>query len=186
MVLDTLTNLPSYNALNSHFAKVCAYLKEAHLSGLPEGRYPIDGDNAYLMISERDLKKPADAALEVHDRYIDIQIVLSGREGFGWKDRSRCAAPRGAMNTEKDVMFYDDEPSTYFTLGEGEIGIFFPPGCACAVGGRRPREKGGGQGESGVTGRNREGKPGSFAESVGIGLLARLKFLKTYKHIKSW
>ena len=29
MVLDTLTNLPSYNALNSHFAKVCAYLKEA-------------------------------------------------------------------------------------------------------------------------------------------------------------
>mgnify|MGYP003204618341 CR=1 FL=1 len=92
MVLDTLTNLPSYNALNSHFAKVCAYLKEAHLSGLPEGRYPIDGDNAYLMISERDLKKPADAALEVHDRYIDIQIVLS----------------------------------TYFTLGEGEIGIFFP------------------------------------------------------------
>lgn len=56
MVLDTLTNLPSYNALNSHFAKVCAYLKEAHLSGLPEGRYPIDGDNAYLMISERDLK----------------------------------------------------------------------------------------------------------------------------------
>ena len=126
MVLDTLTNLPSYNALNSHFAKVCAYLKEAHLSGLPEGRYPIDGDNAYLMISERDLKKPADAALEVHDRYIDIQIVLSGREGCGWKDRSRCAAPRGAMNTEKDVMFYDDEPSTYFTLGEGEIGIFFP------------------------------------------------------------
>ena len=104
MVLDTLTNLPSYNALNSHFAKVCAYLKEAHLSGLPEGRYPIDGDNAYLMISERDLKKPADAALEVHDRYIDIQIVLSGREGFGWKDRSSCAAPRGAMNTEKDVM----------------------------------------------------------------------------------
>ena len=30
------------------------------------------------------------------------------------------------MNTQKDVMFYDDEPSTYFTLGEGEIGIFFP------------------------------------------------------------
>ena len=105
MVLDTLTNLPSYNALNSHFAKVCAYLKEAHLSGLPEGRYPIDGDNAYLMISERDLKKPADAALEVHDRYIDIQIVLSGREGFGWKDRSRCAAPRGAMNTERTLCF---------------------------------------------------------------------------------
>ena len=76
MVLDTLTNLPSYNALNSHFAKVCAYLKEANLSGLPEGRYPIDGDNAYLMISERDLKKPADAALEVHDRYIDIGIFF--------------------------------------------------------------------------------------------------------------
>ncbi len=126
MVLDTLINLPFYSEMNSHFVKVWTYLKETDLSNLPEGRYPIDGDNAYLTISERDLKKPMDAALEAHDRYIDIQIVVSGHEGFGWKDRSHCTAPRGAMNTEKDVLFYSDEPSTYLTIGAGEMGIFFP------------------------------------------------------------
>ena len=123
MVLDTLTTRLSYNAGANRLRRI-AYLKEAHLPVCPKAGIRRRCGPAYPTIGER--TKPADAALEVHDRYIDIQIVLSGREGFGWKDRSRCAAPRGAMNTEKDVMFYDDEPSTYFTLGEGEIGIFFP------------------------------------------------------------
>ncbi len=126
MVLDSITDLAAYGALNRHFATVCAYLEQHLLADLSEGKYPIDGENVYVAISERDLKKPADAALEAHDRYIDIQVVLEGREGFGWKKRSLCAAPRGEMNQEKDVIFYNDVPETYFTLGPGEMGIFFP------------------------------------------------------------
>ena len=119
MVLDSITDLAAYGALNRHFATVCAYLEQHSLADLSEGKYPIDGDNVYVAISERDLKKPADAALEAHDRYIDIQVVLE-------KKRSLCAAPRGEMNQEKDVIFYNDVPETYFTLGPGEMGIFFP------------------------------------------------------------
>ncbi len=126
MVLDSFANLGYYAPLNPHFKKVVDYLKKTDLKALPEGRYDIDGDNAFVLISERDLKKPADAALEAHDAYIDIQVVITGREGFGWKDRALCTAPRGAMDTTKDIIFYDDTPSTYFELGEGEIGIFFP------------------------------------------------------------
>ncbi len=126
MIVDSLANLDFYGPLNSRFAKALAYLRGVDLKTLPEGKYEIDGDEVYMMISERDLKKKDDAAMEAHDRYIDIQVVVDGHEGFGWKYRSECTAPRGEMNTVKDIIFYDDEPSTYFALKAGEAAIFFP------------------------------------------------------------
>lgn len=126
MILDSLANMEAYAALNSRFPQVFETLRKTNLSALAEGRYPIDGDESFMLISERDLKAPADAAMEAHDEYIDIQIVISGSEGFGWKDRTLCVAPRGEMDTTKDILFFDDAPSTYFTLGEGESAIFFP------------------------------------------------------------
>lgn len=126
MILDSLANIEFYNSMNPHFSKVCAYLKKTDLKNLAEGKYEIDGDNAFLMIVEKELKKPADAALEIHNEYIDIQVVIKGAEGFGWKDRTLCTAPRGEYAADKDILFYDDRPSTYVTLNGGEIAIFFP------------------------------------------------------------
>lgn len=126
MILDSLANIELYNSMNKHFAKTCEYLRSVDLTTLAEGKYPIDGDNVFMLVNERDLKKPADAALEIHNEYIDIQIVVKGTEGFGWKDRALCTAPRGEYSAEKDILFYEDKPSTYFTLNGGEIAIFFP------------------------------------------------------------
>lgn len=126
MILDSLANLDFYGPLNGRFAKALAYLRGADLEALEEGKYEIDGEEIYMMISERELKNKADAAMEAHDRYIDIQVVITGREGFGWKDRSLCTAPRGEMNTAKDILFYDDAPTTYVELSAGQAAIFFP------------------------------------------------------------
>ncbi|MFI3266572.1 MAG: YhcH/YjgK/YiaL family protein [Rikenellaceae bacterium] len=126
MVIDSLCNLAFYNSLNPRFEKVVEYFKSTDVAALAEGKYEIDGSDIFINIVERDLKKPEDAALEVHDDYIDIQVVLSGRESFGWKKRCACEQPRGEMNTEKDILFYDDASDMYFTLGEKEMSILFP------------------------------------------------------------
>lgn len=126
MVVDSMANLEFYSALNSRFAKAFEALRKADLKNMEEGKYPIDGDNIFMLISERELKKPEDAAMEVHDKYIDVQVVLSGTESYGWKDRAQCTAPRGVMDTEKDCLFYDDKPTTYVTLQGGQFAIFFP------------------------------------------------------------
>ncbi len=126
MVLDSLALSGDYVSLGKHLAKAFDYVRKTDLLSLAEGRYEVDGDNIFALVNERDLKKPADAALEVHDKYIDIQIVLRGEEGFGWKTRKDCTSPRGEFSTEKDILFYDDKPSTYFTLKAGEFAIFFP------------------------------------------------------------
>lgn len=126
MILDSCASLAAYAALNPRFARVVSYLAGISLAGLAEGRYEIDGDEIYMTVMERDLKTQADAALEAHDAYIDIQVVIRGGEGFGWRDRRQCTAPRGEFDAAKDIIFYDNAPSTYFTLAEGQFAIFFP------------------------------------------------------------
>ena len=90
------------------------------------GRYECDGDEIFLSLNVGELKKPENAALEVHDKYIDIQLVLSGRESFGWRDRRECSAPHGEMNNDKDILCFEDKPSTTFTLHDGQFCILFP------------------------------------------------------------
>lgn len=126
MIIDSLTNCKAYEALHPRFAKAFRYLLTADLSKLPDGRNEIDGDEIYLMMNRGALKKPEDAPVEVHDRYIDIQVVIEGTETFGWIFRGELAAPRGEFDTEKDIRFYDDAPTTFFTLHEGQMCLFFP------------------------------------------------------------
>ncbi len=126
MILDSTKNWQLYAAVNPLFEKVFRYLNSVDLNTLEEGKHVVDGDNIFLTINNRDLKKPEDAALEVHNKYIDIQIVIAGEETFGYKDRAECTSPRSEFNTEKDILFYDDKPTTYFTLHEGQMAVFFP------------------------------------------------------------
>ena len=64
------------------------------------------------------------ACLSRPQRYIDIQIVLSGEERFGWVPVSDIKFNN--YNPEKDVMLSDQKTTTFFTLHAGEFVIFFP------------------------------------------------------------
>lgn len=126
MIIDLLSELVNYESLNARFERVCEYLGTTDLASMEEGRYVIDGDDSYMTIVEKELKDPHAAALEVHNKYIDIQIVISGKEGFGWSGRRSCVKPKGDYSEENDILFFEDKPSTYFTLKAGECAVFFP------------------------------------------------------------
>ena len=87
----------------------------------------LDGRTIYANVQERGLKSKEEAKLEVHDKYIDIQILLSGaEESFGWADRSTLREPKEAFNAEKDIQFFLDAPQTYYTLRPGQFTILLP------------------------------------------------------------
>ncbi len=126
MIIDSIRNYKTYIALHPRFAKAFEYLLRTDLSRLPDGRNEIDGDAIYLMMSRGELKKPEAAPVEVHNRYIDIQVVIEGEETFGWRERSELALPAGGLDAEKDIQFFDDAPSTFYTLHASQMCIFFP------------------------------------------------------------
>lgn len=126
MITDFLHNYKTYLPLHPRFARAFAYLTAADLSQLPEGRTDIEGDEIFIMVSRGELRRAEDAPIEVHDRYIDIQVVIEGAETYGWKERSALVQPRGGFDAESDIQFFDDAPSLYYTARAEQMSIFFP------------------------------------------------------------
>lgn len=126
MILDTIEQASRYAALNRHFTKAIEFMQQSGLQALPPGKYPVDGENVWATVTEGVLKSEADAKLEVHDRYIDIQITLRGTETYGWKSREACSEPDGSYNPEKDILFWRNRSTAFVTLHEREFVVFFP------------------------------------------------------------
>ena len=81
MILDTVSRLSRYAALNPLFLRVAEYLRRSDLNLMADGRYEISGEDAFLTLTRSSLRLSTEAPLEAHRLYADIQIVLSGEEG---------------------------------------------------------------------------------------------------------
>lgn len=125
MIIDTLSNLKNYSALNPLFADVVEFLKENDLMAMEPGKYPIKGKDLFLNLTVAKGRGADAATLETHVEMIDIQIPLDGEEAFGYTPL--CDLPPFEYNAEKDITKYGDtKAQTYVTLKPGQMGIFFP------------------------------------------------------------
>lgn len=125
MIYDKLSNSAQYETANPLFKAAFDYIRNFD-PAIEDGRYPIIGDHCYAIIYTADLKATADAKLEVHDRYIDVQTVLSGVERFGISPRDNCHKPIGTIDTDKDILFFDDAATNFMDVRQGEFAVFFP------------------------------------------------------------
>lgn len=117
--------------MNPYLKLALDYIESHDLNALPNGRHEIDGTNVFVNIVDSELRTPAQAKFEVHNRYIDIQIPLSAAESFGLKPRTACTSPVGEFNDEKDCLLFTDpivadEVCTIETRQPGEMIIFNP------------------------------------------------------------
>ena len=126
MIIDSLKNADRYISLHPRFAKAFEYIKAQDLKGMEVGKFAIDGENLHASVSNKDGVSAVDAKFEAHNNYIDIQVCISGKETMGWKPRQECVDEKTEYNTEKDVIFYNDKPDTFFGLNEGQFAIFYP------------------------------------------------------------
>ena len=126
MIVDSIKNAGLYYALSPRIKEAFDWLAKTDVSALEAGRHDIDGDNLFVNVMDVELKPREAAALEVHDRYIDIQIMVGETEEYGWSERCDCHSPREEFNRERDVQFFTDVPQTFFSLNERQFAIFFP------------------------------------------------------------
>lgn len=111
---------------NPNYIKALEYMAGTDLSSLENGKHVIDGDKLFVNIVDSQLKTPEQARLEVHDKYIDIQVPLSKDESFGVKPRSECREADGEFNAEKDILFYKDKDWKTVIVKAGEKIVFDP------------------------------------------------------------
>lgn len=128
MIIDSLSSASRYTSLHPLFAKAFEYLNNTDLTTLEDGKFEIDGDNIRGIMASKNGMTAAEsiAKFECHNKHIDIQLCIKGNETIGWKPRPSCISQKGEYNTEKDVLFYDDAPDTYFGLTDMQFVIFYP------------------------------------------------------------
>ena len=127
MILDSLKNAAQYYSLHPRFKTVFEYIASHDLVAMECGRHDIDGDNIFVNIQELDLKDTKAARLELHRKYIDIQLLLDGPdEIFGLSEKPDCLKPEAEFDVEKDVQFFTDVPQCFYSVKKGQFSILFP------------------------------------------------------------
>lgn len=133
MILDKLQNAPRYYSLHPLFEQAFQFLQQADLATLPTGKQEIVGKDLFAIISEGKGISEQDAKLEVHQKYIDIQYIISGTDHMGWKDLAHCAAPHDPYNEERDAAFFTDKTKSWFDVPAGSFTIFYPDDAHAAM-----------------------------------------------------
>ena len=78
---------------------------------MEDGRHDIEGDDLYVNIQTFNGKNAQDASIEIHKKYIDIQIPLLGVEQIGWKATCDLLEEASPYNEEQDIAFFIDKPT---------------------------------------------------------------------------
>lgn len=127
MIIDSLANAAKYSSIHPLFAKAFEYISGTDLKNIEVGKYEISEGLKAIFSSKSGMSAAESISkFECHDKNIDIQLCIHGKETIGWKPRQSCTAPKGEYNPEKDVSFYNDVPDMYFQLMDGQFAIFFP------------------------------------------------------------
>jgi YhcH/YjgK/YiaL family protein len=126
MILDILENAHRYSALNKGFGKAFDFLARPDLKQLPPDIYEIDGDRVFATVAIDQGRKKEESLLEIHKKYIDIQLILAGTDNMGWRPKASCKKPSGEYDPETDLQFFADEPDAWLATKNGSFVIFFP------------------------------------------------------------
>jgi len=124
MILDSLINWQKYfnGAKWDVVEKFISTLNE----NTPEGEYPIISGQIFARVMTYETKDYDESVFESHRNFIDVQVVLSGAEGFVWHDVNRLYSSV-AYNHKTDVEFYVTPKTSYsrVDLRPGQFIVFF-------------------------------------------------------------
>jgi len=124
MIIDKIENSHLYKNIGERINKSFEYIKATDLKTLPAGKYPIDGESIFALVSEYKTKPESEGKLEAHKKYIDVQYVISGEELMGYVPfgNQQILEP---YKEENDIVFFTGDKS-FTKVSVGMFAIFFP------------------------------------------------------------
>lgn len=123
----------------SKFIEVKKYSQEAFefmenfkAEDYADGRYDLKEEGLFVNIQSYTTKPREEQKYEAHRRYIDVQYIISGKEGFCLKDIAEMKESDVVVpySEESDIMFFSNTvEGEYHALTDGEF-LIMPPECA--------------------------------------------------------
>lgn len=123
MIFDTLDNFSKYICLHPGFIDAAEFMRRPGMNELTPGKYRIGDRGVFASVSEYETKDSPQCFIECHRKYIDIQLLVAGREKIGVCSRQDCTAE--VYDEEKDFQKLHGETDV-ISLRPGQFIIFFP------------------------------------------------------------
>jgi YhcH/YjgK/YiaL family protein len=126
MVVDKISNAGLYASLSGDIAKAFGVLQEPGVCEKADGKYEVEGDELFYMVSTYATEPEGDRRFEGHEKYIDVQFIVEGCEVMGYAPVDSLTIQQ-AYERETDVAFYDTPDSfTRIVAAAGTFCIFYP------------------------------------------------------------
>ena len=125
MIFDSLDNASAYFTAD-WWQDTLAYIRSATPS-LADGAHSVRGEAIVARVHQGHTRPASEAVLESHRAYVDVHVVLDGRETIAIWPADRLPV-RTPYNDQQDVMFYDPpaDEGVRLNLTPGFFAVFFP------------------------------------------------------------
>lgn len=125
MIVDSVINITRHIP-ESCVLKLRDFMVKIEPS-MPEGFYPIDGDNIYARVMSYNTSAREECKIEAHNEYVDVQSTLIGSEGIEIFDRKSLDIDV-AYDANQDVEFFKENVSPYLFVDNqpGRFSMIFP------------------------------------------------------------
>lgn len=126
MIVSNLQNSERIESLHPLFKQLFDYVKTHDLLHTECGRIELAGDDLFINNVNPTCVSASDQVLEVHRDYIDVHILLEGKERIGWKAIEDVTDLKQAYQKEVDCALYSDTPTSFVDLLPEQFLIVFP------------------------------------------------------------
>ena len=126
MIYGNIAYADRYASLHPLLPQLFAYVKSHDLLHTPMGKIVLDGDKLFINNVNPECLSEEKQVLEVHRRYIDVHILLEGKERVGGRNTDDCKDVAHPYDEAGDFATFFDKPTTYIDMMPNDFLIVFP------------------------------------------------------------
>lgn len=125
MILTTKDHLTRFRGLDKNLDIALHFIETQNVASLPLGCTKIMGDDVFVNHFAYESQNEGEGFLEGHKDYLDIHMVVTGREYLGYCDCSLVKEMQ-PYDVENDFYKYQGSILHYAYLDEHYLAITFP------------------------------------------------------------
>ena len=125
MIYDTLENFGKYFHSTSALFHALSFAVEFSCTK-PDGRYEIDSENVYALVSSYETGPASQKGFEIHRKYADVQVVLQGEERVDVSLASELKAQSEYREVEDKILLESPGDTASLVMRPGYFAVIYP------------------------------------------------------------